>query len=225
MFILSDFDLQLIGEGTHDRLYEKLGAHVLDVDGSSGTHFAVWAPNAREVSVVGDFNGWNPGANPLSRRGMAGVWSGFVPGIGAGTLYKYSIVAPDGGSRFDGPTPMPSPPKCRPGTASKVWDLTGFEWGDGDWMAAPRRPAVADGARSTIYEVHLGSWMRTPDEGNRPLTYREIAPRSWPTMPHEMGFTHVELMPVAEHPSPKSWGYQLVELLRPVGSATALPTT
>jgi len=101
MIILSDFDLQLIVEGTHDCVYEKLGAHVLNLNGSFGTHFAVWAPNAREISVVGDFNRWNPTANPLSRRGMTGVWSGFVGAIGHGAQYKYSIAGPDGGSRFD----------------------------------------------------------------------------------------------------------------------------
>jgi 1,4-alpha-glucan branching enzyme len=208
MVILSDFDLQLINEGTHERLYEKLGAHVLDDNGSSGTHFAVWAQNAREVSVVGEFNRWNPGANPLSRRGTSGVWAGFVPEIGAGTLYKYSILAPDGGSRFDRADPYAVAAEVPPGTASKVYDLSGYEWGDADWMThrAARQSLTAP---LTIYEVHLGSWMRVPDQGNRPLTYREIAPRL-ADYAHEMGFTHVELMPVAEHPSDKSWGYQLV---------------
>jgi 1,4-alpha-glucan branching enzyme len=208
MITLSDFDLQLINEGTHDRLYEKLGAHILNLDGTSGTYFAVWAPNARAISVVGDFNGWNPTVDPLMRRGMSGVWSGFVSGIGQGALYKYSILAPDGGSRFERADPCAFGAEVPPGDASKIWDLSGYEWGDGEWMSyrAPRQSLTAP---ITIYEVHLGSWMRAVEQGNRPLTYREIAPR---LADHaaEMGFTHVELMPVAEHPSLKSWGYQVV---------------
>ncbi len=215
MIILSDFDLELIGEGTHDRLYEKLGAHVLDLDGSFGTHFAVWAPNARAISVVGDFNEWNPAANPLSRTGMTGVWSGFVGAIGHGARYKYSIVAPDGGSRFDKADPYAFAAEVPPGTASKVWDLTDYEWGDADWMAQ-RTARQSLTAPITIYEVHLGSWMRARDQGNRPLTYREVAP-NLADHAAELGFTHVELMPVAEHPSTKSWGYQVVSYYAATG--------
>lgn len=215
MIILSDLDLQLIGEGTHDFLYEKLGAHVLNLNGSFGTHFAVWAPNAREISVVGDFNRWNPTANPLSRRGKTGVWSGFVGAIGHGAQYKYSIVAPDGGSRFDRADPYAFAAEVPPGTASKVWDLSDYEWGDADWMTH-RTARQSLTAPITIYEVHLGSWMRAPDQGNRPLTYREVAPK---LADHaaELGFTHVELMPVAEHPSTKSWGYQVVSYYAATG--------
>ena len=119
MIIISDSDLQQIGEGTHNSIYEKLGAHVLDLNGSSGTHFGVWAPHAREVSVIGDFNGWNPWVNPLERRGRTGVWSGFVPAIGQGALYKFSMVAPDGGSRFDRADPYAFAAEPPPGTASK----------------------------------------------------------------------------------------------------------
>ena len=175
MIIISDSDLQQIGEGTHDSIYEKLGAHVLDLNGSSGTHFGVWAPHAREVSVIGDFNGWNPWVNPLERRGRTGVWSGFVPAIGQGALYKFSMVAPDGDSRFDRADPYAFAAEPPPGTASKVWDLSLYEWGDGSWMAG-RGDRQSITAPITIYEVHLGSWMRVPEEGNRPLTYREAAP-------------------------------------------------
>lgn len=207
MTILSDFDLHLIHEGSHDRLYEKLGAHILEHDGSSGTHFAVWAPHAREVSVVGDFNRWNPRANPLARKGWSGIWSGFVPAVGHGMLYKFSIVGSDGGSRFDKADPYAFAAEVPLGTASRIWDLSGYEWGDGDWMIyrAARQSLTAPIA---IYEVHLGSWMRVPEQGNRPLTYREIAPKL-ADYAAEMGFTHVELMPVAEHPALKSWGYQV----------------
>ncbi len=208
MIILNDFDLHLIAEGTHDRIYEKLGAHVLELNGSSGTHFAVWAPHARGVSVVGDFNGWNPLANPLRRKSQSGVWAGFAPGIGQGALYKYSIVAPDGGSRFERADPYAFSAEAPPGTASRVWELSGHEWGDGDWMAlrAARQSLTAP---MTIYELHPGSWMRVPEQGNRPLTYREMAPKL-ADYAAEMGYTHVEFMPVTEHPSVKSWGYQVL---------------
>ena len=167
MIILSDFDLQLIGEGTHDRLYEKLGAHVLDLNGSFGTHFAVWAPNAREISVVGDFNEWNPGANPLSRTGVTGVWSGFVrrdrPRARSTSTRSSPPTAVRGST---GPTPVPSPPSYPPGPLRRSGISRDYEWGDADWMThrAARQSLTAP---ITIYEVHLGSWMRVPDQGNR----------------------------------------------------------
>ena len=143
MIIISELDLQQIGEGTHNSIYEKLGAHALDLNGSSGTHFGVWAPHAREVSVIGDFNGWNPWVNPLERRGRTGVWSGFVPAIGQGALYKFSMVAPDGGSRFDradpyafAAEPPPGPPR-RSGTCHSTSGATVRGW-----------PAVATANRS-----------------------------------------------------------------------------
>jgi len=210
---LSDFDLRQIGEGTCDQLYEKLGAHIVRHEGVSGTHFAVWAPRAREISVVGDFNAWSPGANPLLRKGGSGVWSGFVPGAGQGAQYKYSIVAADGLTRFDKADPLAFATELPSGTASKVWDLSSHEWGDGEWMThrAARQSLTAPIA---IYEVHLGSWMRVPEQGNRPLNYRELAPKL-ADHAYEMGFTHVELMPVFEHPSLKSWGYQVVSYYAP----------
>ncbi len=210
---LSDFDLQQISEGTCERLYEKLGAHIVTHDGVSGTQFAVWAPQAREISIVGDFNAWSPGANPLARNGGSGVWSGFVPGAGQGAQYKYSIVAADGRTRFDKADPLAFATELPPGTASKVWDLSRHAWGDGEWMTnrAGRQSLAAPIA---IYEVHLGSWMRVPEQGNRPLNYREVAPKL-ADHAYEMGFTHVELMPVFEHPSLKSWGYQITSFFAP----------
>ena len=215
MIILSDTDLRLICEGTHDRIYEKLGAHFLDLNGSSGTHFAVWAPNARGVSVIGEFNGWNASVHPLTRRGVTGVWAGFVPGIGQGAIYKYSILSPDGYSRFDRADPYAFAAEVPPGNASKVWDPSHYEWGDEEWMGhRPARQAIT--APIAIYEVHLGSWMRVPEEGNRYLGYREIAPKLADYV-SEMGFTHVELMPVAEHPALESWGYQTIGFFAPTG--------
>jgi 1,4-alpha-glucan branching enzyme len=215
MIILSDSDLRLIDDGTHDTIYEKLGAHVLDLNGSSGTHFGVWAPHAREVSVIGEFNAWNPGVNPLTRRDSSGVWAGFVPGVGQGALYKFSIVSPDGNSRFDRADPYAFAAEIPPGSASRVWDPSRFEWSDADWTKhrAARQSLTAP---ITIYEVHLGSWMRVPEQGNRMLTYREAAPRLADYVA-EMGFTHVELMPVSEHPSNESWGYQAVSFYAPSG--------
>ncbi|MFO0892895.1 MAG: 1,4-alpha-glucan branching protein GlgB [Isosphaeraceae bacterium] len=213
MIILSNSDLRLIGEGNHDAIYEKLGAHVLDLDGSSGTHFAVWAPHAREVSVIGDFNGWNPSVHPMENRGPVGVWTAFVPGVGQGAGYKYSMVSPDGRSRFDRADPYAFAAEVPPGTASRVCDLTRYEWGDGDWMAL-RSARQSPTAPLSIYEVHLGSWMRVAEEGNRFLTYRELAPRLADYC-LEMGFTHVELMPVSEHPSLDSWGYQSIGFYSP----------
>ena len=213
MTIISDSDLQQIGDGSHNSIYEKLGAHVVDLGGSSGVHFGVWAPHAREVSVVGDFNGWDTWANRLERRGGSGVWSGFIPWIGQGGLYKFSMLAPDGGSRFDRADPFAFAAEQPPGTASKIWDLSRYQWGDDSWMAG-RGERQSITAPISIYEVHLGSWMRVPAEGNRPLTYREAAPRL-AKYAAEMGFTHVELMPVFEHPAEESWGYQPAGLYAP----------
>jgi 1,4-alpha-glucan branching enzyme len=213
MITISDRDLQQIGEGTHDSIYQKLGAHVLDLGGFTGVHFGVWAPHARAVSVIGDFNGWDQSVSPLQRRGKSGVWSGFVQAIGQGALYKFSLVAPDGNSRFDRADPYAFATELPPGTASKVWDPTLYKWGDASWLAA-RDDRQSITAPITIYEVHLGSWMRIPEEGNRALTYREAALRlaNYAT---EMGFTHIELLPIFEHPTAESWGYQTVSLYAP----------
>ncbi len=203
---LGEMDLYLSGEGTHHRLYERLGAHVREVEGILGVSFAVWAPNARGVSVVGDFNFWNGRLYPMRSLGVSGIWEIFLPGVTAGARYKYEIRAADGSLRVKS-DPYSFVMELRPRTASVVWDLEGYSWGDGEWMRAraarnPRQEPMA------IYEVHLGSWKRLPEEGNRWLTYREIAPL---LVEHakKFGFTHIELLPVAEHPLDASWGYQV----------------
>ncbi len=188
---------------------------MVDADGSSGTYFAVWAPSARAVSVIGDFNGWNASASPLSPRGGSGIWAGFVPGVGQGATYKYSILSPDGNSRFDRADPYAFAAEIPPRNASRVWDPSHYEWGDEEWMKhrAARQSLTAP---LSIYEVHLGSWMRVPEEGNRCLSYREIAPKL-AEYAFEMGFTHVELLPVSEHPAVESWGYQVLGFYAPTG--------
>jgi 1,4-alpha-glucan branching enzyme len=199
--LLGPQDLYLFNEGSHLRLWEVLGAHVRQ----GGTSFAVWAPSAGEVSVVGDFNGWQPGQNQLLPCDSSGIWEAFVPGIGKGERYKYHIVSRDGGFRADKADPIAFYYEEPPRTASVVWDLD-YEWGDADWMSTRRERSTVS-APISIYEVHLGSWMRVPEEGYRPLTYRELAPRL-ANYVRRMGFTHVELMPVMEHPFGGSWGYQ-----------------
>ena len=174
MSLLTDFDLHLLGEGTHARAYEKLGAHVGVHEGQAGTHFAVWAPNAKGVSVVGDFNGWNPSAAPMTPSSSGGLWETFLPGVGVGAIYKYAIASKLNGYKVDKADPYGFAAEIRPQTASKVCDLSGYTWADNDWMARRKQKNAAD-APISIYEVHLGSWMRVPDEGNRWLTYAEIA--------------------------------------------------
>jgi 1,4-alpha-glucan branching enzyme len=202
--VLSDFDLHLIGEGTHYRKYERLGAHLTEHGGVRGVHFAVWAPSARGASVVGDFNGWDGRRHPMRMLGSSGVWEVFVPGLEQGALYKYEIKSET--EMFVKADPYGFYSQYRPETASVVWDIGEYGWGDDAWMERRRgedwlsRPV-------SIYEVHLGSWMR--GEGNRFLTYRELA-HSLVEYATKMGFTHVELMPVLEHPLDASWGYQTV---------------
>ena len=210
---LSDFDLHLLGEGTHHRSWERLGAHLIERDGRRGAHFAVWAPNAREVSLVGDFNGWRPDAHALSPTADSGIWQGFIPDLSAGALYKYSILSNAGGERFEKADPFAFAAEIRPLTASKVWSLEGYAWGDQEWMA--KRGALQTIDRPiAIYEVHLGSWRRVPEQGNRWLSYREMA---GPLADHAlaMGFTHVEFLPLMEHPFDGSWGYQTVGYFAP----------
>jgi 1,4-alpha-glucan branching enzyme len=203
---LTDFDVYLWSEGSHYRAYEKMGAHLGERDGVAGTQFAVWAPNARAVSVVGEFNGWRPGASPMRSVGTSGIWETFLPGIGSSTLYKYHLVSQYHDYRVTKADPYAFYAEMRPGTASRVWDLSGYTWEDDAWMAH-RGKANALDAPIAIYELHLGSWMRMPEEGNRWLTYRELAPRLADYV-HHLGFTHVEFLPVSEHPFDASWGYQ-----------------
>jgi 1,4-alpha-glucan branching enzyme len=210
---LTDYDLYLHGEGNHHRLYQKLGAHITEQDGQAGVHFAVWAPNARRVSVIGDFNSWRPNVNYLHSRGNSGVWEAFVPDIGSGTLYKYRIESQYGHYRVDKADPYGFAAEIRPQTASKVWDLSDYCWNDSNWMNRRGRANALD-APVSIYEVHLGSWRRSPDQGNRWLTYREMGPLLAQYV-HDMGYTHVELLPVSEHPFDGSWGYQTVSYFAP----------
>ncbi len=203
--LLSDDDLHLFNEGTHWRLYEKLGAHPLVVDGVPGAYFAVWAPNARWVTVMGDFNGWDKRRHPLQSRGTSGIWEGFIPELGRGANYKYHIESNVQGYHVDKADPFAFCAEVPPKTASTIWTLD-YEWQDGAWMAE-RQHRNALHAPMTIYEVHLGSWRRVPEEGGRSLGYRELAEQLVEYV-CAMGFTHVELLPVMEHPFYGSWGYQ-----------------
>jgi 1,4-alpha-glucan branching enzyme len=212
-FWLTDYDLYLFGEGTHHRIYEKLGAHLGEVDGRRGVHFAVWAPNAEQVMVVGDHNGWNPTSHPMQVRADAGLWETFIPDIGTGSLYKYHIVSQRNGYQVDKADPYGFAAEIRPRTASRVWDLASYSWGDAEWMANRAKTNSLESPIS-IYEVHLGSWRRVPEEGNRWLTYREMAV-SLADYVHDAGFTHVEFLPVTEHPFDGSWGYQTIGYFAP----------
>jgi 1,4-alpha-glucan branching enzyme len=204
---ITDDDLFLFNEGTHLRLWEKLGAHLAtDEDGVDGVHFAVWAPNAREVTVIGDFNGWDRHSpeGRMGARGVSGIWECFVPGASVGDGYKFHIVSHQGGYAVDKADPYALHAETPPLTASKVWDLS-YDWDDEDWMGERGERQALD-APIAIYELHLGSWRRSGD-GSRPLTYRELAE---PLIYHiqAMGFTHVEFLPIMEHPFYGSWGYQ-----------------
>jgi 1,4-alpha-glucan branching enzyme len=210
---LTGYDLHLLGEGTHYRIYERLGAHPMRLDDVEGTLFAVWAPNAQRVSVVGDWNGWDGRHHPMRLHPGNGIWELFLPGVGEGARYKFEIL-----SRSGTPLALKADPYAvafepdRPRTASAVYDLDGYEWGDGAWMAErPRRQGLAQ--PMSVYEVHLGSWRRMA-EGTRFLDYRELG-RQLGDYVSEMGFTHVELLPVMEHPFYGSWGYQTIGYYAP----------
>ena len=210
--LLSDQDLYLFNEGSHYRIYEKLGAHMMEVGGEIGTNFAVWAPNARSVSVIGSFNYWSPDAHPLYSRGGSGIWEGFIPAVTKGALYKYHIESTHHGHRVDKTDPVGLYMEKPPRTASVVWDLD-YTWNDAAWMKH-RYERNSIKAPVTIYEVHLGSWKRVAEEHNRPLNYREIAPKLAEYV-HHMGFSHVEFLPVMEHPFYGSWGYQTTGYFAP----------
>src|SRR3984893_17512380 len=210
--LLSDQDLYLFNEGSNYRIYEKMGAHLITRSGQSGGCFSVCAPNAHVVSVVGNFNEWAPQAHRLEPRGSSGIWEGFVPGVTKGALYKFHIESRRHGYRVDKADPVGLLHEKPPRTASVVWDLE-YEWGDREWM---EKRAARNSLRAphSIYEVHLGSWMRVPEEHNRPLTYRETAPRLADHV-SRTGFTHVEFLPVMEHPFYGSWGYQTTGYFAP----------
>jgi 1,4-alpha-glucan branching enzyme len=208
--LLTAFDIHLFNEGTHSHLYEKLGAH-LSRD-PEGAWFAVWAPNADAVSVIGDFNGWSRTANMLVPREQSGIWEGFIPDVKNGALYKYHVHSRITRSGADKADPYAVYAEQPPRQASIVWDLD-YDWDDRDWMSGRSR---VNGRQApwSVYEVHLGSWMRVPEEDNRWLTYREMAPRL-ADYAHRLGFTHVEFMPVMEHPFYGSWGYQVTGFFAP----------
>ena len=202
--LLTDWDIHLFNEGTHHKLWQKLGSHIVP----GGVIFGVWAPNAERVSVVGDFNDWNRDSHPLRAREGSGIWEGFIPDLGRGATYKYHIVSRGHGYRVDKADPMAVHHEMPPATASKVWDLD-YAWHDDDWMRA-RHERNAYSAPMSIYEVHLGSWRRVlADDGTtqRLMSYREIA-QPLADYVKRMNFTHIELMPVMEHPFYGSWGYQ-----------------
>ena len=211
--VLQDYDLHLFGEGTHYRIFEKLGAHPTTVGPATGVHFAVWAPNAQRVSVVGDWNGWDGRVHPMRRLVPSGVWEIFIPGVADGVKYKFEVRGATGdvvqksdpfGVAFETP----------PETASIVRDISGYTWGDHAWMSSriDRREWLAE--PMSIYEVHLGSWARVSEDGHRSLTYRELADRL-PAYVTDLGFTHIELLPVMEHPFAGSWGYQVLGYYAP----------
>jgi 1,4-alpha-glucan branching enzyme len=211
---LGEQDLHLFNEGTHVRAYRKLGAHWLRLDGREGVSFAVWAPNAASVSVFGDFNAWDKAAHRLERLGTSGVWWAFVPGLAPGCVYKYHLVSSDGRHVVDKADPFGFRHETPPRTGSLVWDLR-HEWGDEAWMADRARRHRTN-APMSIYEVHLGSWRRPGDDPRRLLGYRELA-EPLADYVAELGFTHVEFLPLTEHPFYGSWGYQTTGYFAPTG--------
>jgi 1,4-alpha-glucan branching enzyme len=209
---LGEQDLYLLREGTHYRLYDKLGAHAGEREGIAGTWFAVWAPEAERVSVLGEWNGWDHGASPLTSLGGSGIWEGFAAGAAPGMRYKYHVVSRHRGYRADKADPFAFHAEAPPRQASVIWDLA-YEWNDAEWMAE-RSGRQSARAPISIYEVHLGSWRRVPEEGDRMLSYRELAPLLADHV-EKLGFTHVELLPIMEHPFYGSWGYQTTGYFAP----------
>ncbi len=212
--LLTNDDLHWFNEGTHCRIHEKLGAHLVEQNGVQGVCFSVWAPNAAQVSVMGDFNGWNKTRHPLQAVGSSGVWSQFVPKIGLGSTYKYHIISRNGGHEVDKADPYGIRHETAPKTASLVWNLD-YEWKDAEWMKTRGERQKLDKPIS-IYEVHLGSWMRPGEDGSRFLTYRELAPKLADYAEHH-GFTHIEFLPLMKHPFYGSWGYQTTCYFAPTG--------
>ena len=209
--LFSEFDIYLFKSGKHVRIQEKLGSHITEVDGQQGVYFAVWAPNAKYVSVIGNFNYWSKGAHPLAARwDESGIWEGFIPGIGKGELYKYHIESPSG-EHLEKGDPYARFWEVPPSTASIVWEGE-YEWTDGDWMEARKKKAGKPQAYS-VYEVHLGTW-RKKEGGATSLSYRELADELVAYV-KEMEFTHIEFLPVMEHPYFPSWGYQLTGYFAP----------
>jgi len=211
--ILTDFDIHLLIEGTHYQSYEKMGAHYIEIDGTPGVHFAVWAPNAVRVSVIGNFNRWDGRVHPMNNRAGSGIWEIFIPNLQQDVLYKYEIK-----SQYNNIISIKSDPYaffCEkpPKSASIVHNIDRYEWGDDTWMENRKNTNWLEKPVS-IYEVHLGSWMRVPEEGDRYLTYRELAEKLVQYVKN-MGYTHIELLPITEHPLTESWGYQTIAYYAP----------
>ena len=209
---ISEFDRYLFGEGNHYEIYEKLGAHLITFEGAKGVSFAVWAPNAKSVSVIGNFNGWDTRRHPMRLLGQSGIWELFIPGLAAMDQYKFHVVQSTG-KQVDKCDPYAFYAQLRPETASVIYPIGRYKWKDRKWMTA-RKKANVYTAPMNIYEVHLGSWMRVPEEGDRFLTYTEMAEKLVPYV-KEMGFSHIELLPVEEHPFDGSWGYQVTGYYAP----------
>jgi 1,4-alpha-glucan branching enzyme len=211
--VLSDYDLHLFAEGTHHRVWEKLGSHVMTIGGVTGVHFAVWAPNAQRVSVIGDFNRWDGRVHPMRKLVPSGVWELFIPDLPAGACYKFEVRT-HGGHLIEKADPYARFFEVPPRSASVIWEDGGYQWSDAEWM----RDRLAAGSwhdrPMSTYEVHLGSWRRVPGEDNRYLTYREMAETLVPYV-RELGYTHIELLPVMEHPYSGSWGYQVLGFFAP----------
>ncbi|MCI5223697.1 MAG: 1,4-alpha-glucan branching enzyme, partial [Candidatus Electrothrix sp. AR4] len=210
---LGDIDTYLFGEGTHERSYEKLGAHLVSFAGRDGIVFSVWAPNARQVSVIGEFNEWNGQSHPMYPSD-SGIWTLFIPGLKEHTVYKYQITSKSG-ERFDKSDPYGFAMELRPNTGSVAVDLDSYQWRDKDWIRQrPQRQSLD--SPISIYEVHLGSWRKIPDPkwGSRYLTYHELADELIPYV-LKMGYTHIELLPIAEYPFDGSWGYQVLGFFAP----------
>jgi 1,4-alpha-glucan branching enzyme len=212
--VLTEYDLHLFNEGTLRRAYEKLGAHRREVDGISGVHFAVWAPNAERVSVIGDFNGWNSTSHPMRSLGVSGIWETFVPNVGDGERYKFEITSRVDGAHLQKTDPYGAFFESDASGAAIVWDLGRYTWRDKRWMEERARNNCWLDRPMSVYELHLGSWKRVPERGSGPLTYREMAEQIIPYV-KDLGYTHIELLPVLEHPFAGSWGYQVTGFFAP----------
>jgi 1,4-alpha-glucan branching enzyme len=210
--LITEYDVHLYAEGTHYRIFEKLGAHPFEMNGKKGVHFAVWAPSAEAISVIGDFNNWKADANEMKPLAGSGIWTTFVPGVKEGATYKYFVRGANG-YRAEKSDPFGFASEVRPKTASVVWEMDKYKWKDTKWMETRANKNSLESPIS-IYEMHPGSWMRVPEENDRWLTYRELADQLSKYLV-EMNFTHVELLPIAEHPLDLSWGYQVVGYFAP----------
>jgi 1,4-alpha-glucan branching enzyme len=210
--IITDFDMYLFGEGSDYRTYLKMGAHLMTVQGVQGAHFAVWAPNAIRMSVVGAFNRWDPRHHPMQKRGDNGLWELFIPGLTEGDLYKFDVLSSTG-YQADKADPYAFAAEVRPHTASMIWDVQKYAWEDAEWMAQRKQVQWLEKPMS-VYELHPGSWRHLPEDGNRWLSYRELADQLIPYI-KQTGFTHIELMPITEHPFDGSWGYQTIGYFAP----------